>query len=167
MRVWSRLCSVLSWAFFIFTLFTQGLLILSLWMPPFFKSLFPAGWRVNPESAASLPWLIAGFFLFVAGFFLFRFLKPGRWIWFAAMVAGALLLAGVGLYLKVILPETILANDQISGYDSAFKLVWRHFTAILVVLFHLLAVLFAQKADDAQLRREVFEEMKDEKPKYE
>ena len=159
MRTASVLCSVVSWMSFTVALFFQLLLILTFWMPPFFDALFPLDRVTNTTNATALPFVVTGTVLFVAGYFLFRYMRRGRWIWFAAMAVGVLMLAGVGLYLKNMYPETVLGNDQYGGYNSAAKLVWRHFTPAFTLVFHLLAVLFRGFAEDKKLFREVITEI--------
>ena len=159
MRTASVLCSVASWIAFTVALFFQLLLILTLWMPPFFDAMFPLDRVTNPVNAKALPFLVTGTVLFLAGYFLFRYMRRGRWIWFAAMAVGAVMLAGVGLYLKNRYPETVLGNDQYGGYNSAAKLVWRHFTPAFTLVFHLLAVLFCGFAEDKKLSREAITEI--------
>ena len=169
MRVASVLCSIVAWTMLVVALFFQFLLILTLWMPPFFDALFPLDRVANPVNAKALPFLVTGTVLFVAGYFLFRFMRRGRWIWFAVMLVGAALLAGVGVYLKNHYPESILANEQYGGYNSLAKLVWRHFTPAATVVFHFLGVLFRQIAEGRELRREAVAEIQSRgvEPKYE
>ncbi len=169
MRVLSRLCSVVAWTMLVVAVFFQILLILTLWMPPFFDALFPGDRVDNPVNDKALPFLVTGAVLFIAGYFLFRFMRRGRWIWFAVMLIGAALLAGVGLYLKNHYPETIYANERYGGYNSVGKLVWRHFTPAFTVVFHFLAVLLRQIAEGRELRREALAEIKAKgiEPKYE
>ncbi len=169
MRVASVLCSIVAWTMLVVALFFQILLILTLWMPPFFDALFPGDRVDNPVNAKALPFLLTGTVLFLTGYFLFRFMRRGRWIWFAVMLVGAALLAGVGLYLKNHYPEAIYANEQYGGYNSAAKLVWRHFTPAFTVVFHFLGVLFRQIAEGRELRREAIAEIKERgvEPKYE
>lgn len=169
MRVASVLCSVVSWILLVTALFFQLLLILTLWMPPFFDALFPGDRVANPVNDTALPFVVTGTVLFVAGFFLFRYMRRGRWIWFAVMVLGAVLLAGAGVYLKNHYPETILSNEQSGGYNSAWKLISRHFAPAFTVVFHLLAVLFHGFAEDKKLRREAIAEIRERgvEPKYE
>ena len=169
MRVASVLCSVVSWVVLVVALFFQLLLILTFWMPPFFDSIFPQNAVENAVNQTALPFVVTGTVLFVAGYFLFRFMRRGRWVWFGAMAVGVIMLAGVGLYLKNMYPETILANNLSGGYNSASKLIWRHFTPALTAVFHLLAVLFRGFADDKQLRQEAIREIESRgvEPKYE
>ena len=167
MRFLSGLCSFFSWVFLVITTFIHVLLILT-----FTDTLATAiGQKPveNEVNARALPFVIVGFVLFFVAFFLFRYLRRGRWVWFAVAVAGSLILLGVGLYLKVQYPETILSNDRVSGYDSAFKLVYRHFLPLFVTLLELLRRVFRNKAEDNRLRREAVKDIKDEgfKPKFE
>lgn len=168
MRILSRLCSVLSWVLLVITLFIHALLILTFWMPPFFSSQFPGQVVENEVNQRALPFVVVGIILFAAGFFLFRFLRRWRWGWFAAMAAGALILAGVGLYLKVMYPETIITEGVVAGYDSAFKLVWRHMLPVGITVLQLLVGLFRQKAEDRALYREAIREVKEKgaKPRF-
>lgn len=162
MRILSRVCSVLSWGFLAITLFLHGLLILTLWMPPFFSAIFGMQRVENPVNERALPFVVVGTILFVAGFFLFRFLRRGRWGWYAAMTVGAIILAGVGLYLKVSYPETVVSDGVFAGYDSAFKLVWRHMLPLAVMLLQLLARVFLNAAESRELRREAVQDIQDE-----
>lgn len=166
MRIVSRISAVLSWVLFVYSFFMQGLLILTLWMPPFFSGVFGGRRLENAVNRRALPFLIAGTVLFVAGFLLFCFLRRRRWIWYAAMAVGALVLAGVGLYLKVSYPETITSGGITTGYYSAFKLVSRHMVPIGVAALSLLTGVFGQIADDRRLRREAFEDVKGYKPRF-
>lgn len=159
MRTMSTLCAIAAWIMLVVALFFQILLILTCWMPPFFDAIFPLDRVENSVNAAALPFLVTGTVLFAAGYFLFRYMRRGRWIWFAAMVVGVLMLAGVGLYLKNRYPETVLGNDQYGGYNSAAKLVWRHFSPAFTMVFHLLAVLFRGFAEDKKLAREAIAEI--------
>ncbi len=169
MRTVSTLCAIAAWVMLAVALFFQILLILTCWMPPFFDAMFPLDRVENPVNAAALPFLVTGTVLFAVGYFLFRYMRRGRWIWFAAMAIGALMLAGVGLYLKNRYPETVLGNDQYGGYNSAAKLVWRHFTPAFTLVFHLLAVLCRGFAEDKKLAREAIAEIQSraEAPKWE
>lgn len=168
MRFLSRLCAVLAWIFFIFTLFVHGIIVLSMTLPPFFRDAVGGREPVeNPVNAAALPFLFVGIAVFAAGFLLCRFLRRGHWIWFAAAAAGALLLAGVGLYLKVQYPETILTGGVTAGYDSLFKLVWRHMVPLLVAVLELLSGVFRSVAEGREMRREAVEETSDYKPRFE
>lgn len=169
MRIAAAICSFVSWVFTVIALFVSGLLILTFWMPPFFSAQFPGGAVPNAVNQTALPFVVAGTVLFAAGFFLFRFVRRWRWWWYAALAVGAVILAGVGLYLKVMYPETILSNEQVAGYNSAFKLVWRHFLPVFVAVFQLLAGLFRSIAEDRALRREAIREIESRgvEPKYE
>ena len=91
MRVLSGICSFISWVFFVIAAFIHTLLILT-----FTGSLVTAiGQKPveNEVNEKALPFVIAGFALFVIGFFLFRFLKKFRWGWYAVMVADVRLTA--------------------------------------------------------------------------
>lgn len=169
MRILSRVCSALSWVLCVIALFVQGLLILTFWMPPFFSDMFGKQRVENEVNARALPFVVVGTLLFLAGFLLFRFLRRYRWGWYAAMVVGALILAGVGLYLKVSYPETVVTDGVYAGYNSAFKLVWRHMLPIGVALLQLFAGIFRQKAEDKELREEALREIKEKgiKPRFE
>lgn len=168
MRVWSRLCSVVAWAMLVVALIMQVFSILALWMPPWIAAAFPNPPVYDKEVVAKLPFLLTGTVLFCVGYFLFRFMRRGRWIWFTAMLIGAAMIAGVGLYFKSNSHETILANDITAGYTPA-KLFLRHFTPVVTVVFHFLAVLLRQIAEGRELRREALAEIKAKgvEPKYE
>lgn len=162
MRILSRVCSVLSWGLLVITTFLHGLLILTLWMPPFFSAMFGKVPLENPVNDKALPFAVVGTVLFLAGFFLFRFVRKWRWGWYAAMTVGAILLAGVGLFLKVSYPETVVADGMYAGYDSAFKLVWRHMLPLAVMVLQLLARVFLNVAESRELRREAIQDIQDE-----
>lgn len=158
MRVLSRICSILSWVLFLFSLLVQGLLILT----------FSLGGRLIGQAAAdnevnrrALPFVAVGTLLFAAGFLLFCFVRKRHWLWYAVMVIGAALLAGAGLYLKNQYPETIVSEGRIAGYDSAFKLVWRHFLPLAVALLQLLVGVFRGRAEDRRLREEALREVEE------
>lgn len=166
MRIVSRICAAFSWILLVYALLIQGLLILTFWMPPFFSGIFGGEKLENPVNQRALPFVVVGTVLFAAGFFLFRFVRRFRWGSFAVMVIGGFLLAGVGLYLKVSYPETILTGGVTAGYYSAFKLVSRHMVPLIVAVLSLLAGVFDQVADSRRLRREAVEEMKDYQPRF-
>lgn len=166
MRIVSRISAVFSWVLFVYSLFMQGLLILTLWMPPFFSGVFGGKRLENAVNRRALPFLIAGTVLFVAGFLLFCFLRRWRWVWYAAMTVGAFLLAGVGLYLKVSYPETITSGGITTGYYSAFKLVSRHMVPLGTALLSLLAGVFGHMADDRRMRQEALEDVKGYQPRF-
>lgn len=169
MRVWSRICSVLMWGFLAVSLLAQGLLILSLWMPPFMESFLNRSRVENTTNAAAMPIVAVGTLLFAAGFFLHRFCKKKRVLWLIAMLVGAVLLAGAGLYLKLQYPETITTAEVVTGYDSAFKLVWRHFTPLCTAGLAGLAHLFGHIADNRRLQKEAVAAVKESgfTPKWE
>ncbi|MBO5797939.1 MAG: hypothetical protein J6R77_06295 [Clostridia bacterium] len=169
MRILSRICSVLSWVFLVITTFLHLLLIFTLWMPPFFSGMFGRVPTENPVNKQALPFVVVGFVLFLAGFFLFRFLRRWRWGWYVAMAVGAILLAGAGLYLKVMYPETVVGENIYSGYNSAFKLVWRHMLPIGIMVLQLFVGIFRQKAEDKELYNEAIKEIKKKgvKPRFE
>ena len=168
MRVASVLCSIVAWTMLVIALIMQVFSILALWMPPWIATLFPNPPVYDKDVVAKLPFLVTGTVLFIAGYFLFRFMRRGRWIWFAAMLIGAAMIAGVGVYFKSNSHETILANDMTAGYTPA-KLFWRHFTPVVTVVFHFLGVLTRGIAEDRALRREALAEIKAKgvEPKYE
>ena len=166
MGVWSKICAVLAWILFVVSLFYQCLLILTFWMPPFFASLFPGGGVTNETNTRALPFLVIGTVLFTLGFLLLRFLKKRRWLWTAATVAGALILAGVGLYLRVQYPETIVSEGVYAGYYSMAKLVTRHMLPLGAALLMGIAAFLKKKQEDKRLLQEALQDVEDYKPRF-
>ena len=113
--------------------------------------------------------MVVGIAAFVVAFFLFRFLAKGRWWWFGIALAAALVLAGVGLYLRQMYPELITSHGTTSGYDSFFKVFWRHMLPLVVVLLQLLSGVFLRRAEDKELREEALREIKERgvEPRFE
>ena len=167
MGAWSKVCSAVAWILFVISLFFQGLLILTFWMPPFFASLFPGGGVTNETNRRALPFLVMGTVLFALGFILLSFAKKRRWLWTTATLLGALLLAGVGLYLRVQYPETIVAEGVYAGYYSMAKLVTRHMLPLAAALFVGIAAFLKKKQEDKQLLAEAVKDVEDYTPRFE
>lgn len=166
MGVLSKICSVLAWICFVIGMFFQGLLILTFWMPPFFAAQFPGGGARNEVNLRALPFLVTGAVLFAAGFILLSFVKKRRWIWIVLTLAGALLLAGVGLYLQVNYQESIVADGVYAGYTPV-KLVTRHMLPLAAALFAGIAALLKKRREDKHLLADAMKETEDFTPRFE
>lgn len=166
MGAWSKICAVFAWILFVIALFFQGLLILTFWMPPFFASLFPGGGVRNEVNTRALPFLVIGTVLFAVGFILLSAVKKRRWLWTILTLAGALLLAGVGLYLQVQYQESIVAEGVYAGY-TPMKLVTRHMLPLAASLLLGISAFLKKKQEDKALLAEAVKDTEDYKPRFE
>ncbi len=143
LRICSRLCAVLAWVTFIAGLGIDGILLIVLQKANQLRTAEGALDRVVPL------WpILLGTVLVLVGTLAFFFWKKHRWIGFAGLLVGALVLAAMGLHLRQLFPETIHSAGIVGGYDSLWKLFYRHMLPLVTALTAVLAFVLRERAQD-------------------
>lgn len=143
MRICSRVCAVLAWLSFGAGLVMDAILLYTLQM---------ANQRRVAENAmdrvVALWPIVLGTLLVLFGMLAFFFWKKHRWIGFGFLLAGAFVLAAMGLHLRQLFPETVNSAGVVGGYNSIWKLFYRHMLPLVTSLTAVLAVVLRERAED-------------------
>ncbi len=154
MKGFSRLCQVMTWVLLVLSVLFHGIIITTLHIAN--------GLRIeenNPDQVVALWPLMVGIVLFAAGTLLFIFLKKRQWLMLVIAAVGAVVLAAMGLYLRQRFPETVYSAGITGGYDTLWKLIWRHMLPLVAVLTGLLWRVLGNRADDMAFVRKATTEI--------
>ncbi len=162
MRGKAALFNVLAIISYIIAVFMHILIIIALYMASVRLSKFPE--RVYPF------WpLIVGIVLLTIGMAGYLFTRY-TWSSFAVIAVAAVMLAIIGFDMMRFYPPTVISGGHIAGYDSTWKLVYRHMFPLFTAVFALVRIIYQkrweEKAAMEQIKQSIIESVAKDGPVF-